>query len=144
MLARSLFLTCLLVSFGTSLRADPPDAHTSLVGTWRLESFNRQIIAQPMYLQFHVDGTNASWPLPKDQANSERVAHGKYTLKGNRLHLDFGKYSGNDGNGHFEIKGDHLIMTSDEGDQLVYRRLGQDLKPGKLENGKPAGYLQNE
>jgi hypothetical protein len=136
-------LRAILVALALSACASPPAAnHTEIIGTWRWVSVSGRRIDQQFYARYSSDGKAVTWPAPKGWSDSEGVSRGRYSLSNGYLIL--APDSGADApKARIHIQNDQMTLTTDEGYQLVFRRIVPPVEPGRLADGSPAGFAQH-
>lgn len=119
----------------------PPEKNMDIVGTWQWVLDNGTPVNRPFYVRYYPNGKISSWPSPKNWSDSKGVSHGRYSVAKNFLTLEIGS-STNNPKSRLEIKDHEMLITTVTGHQLGYRRITPALTPGKLPDGKPAGFAQ--
>lgn len=115
--------------------------NTEIIGTWQWVVDNGAPVSQPFYVRYYSNGKIASWPSPKDMSDSKGVAHGRYSVTKKFLTLEIGS-SANSSKSRLEIREQEMLITTAAGRQLGYCRVTPAITPGKLPDGKPAGFAQ--
>lgn len=125
-----------LVALLTSNCAPPPQAnssspHSGVVGTWKWISIDDRKVPEQFHVRYYTDGTAATWPAPEGWSTTTNgVSHGRYHLDGEYLVLETGRGK-DDPKTKLEIRGDRMILVTDESIRLIYRRIVPDIEPGK-------------
>jgi len=88
-------------------------------------------VTQRFHIRYYADGTAATWPAPAGwRTTTNGVSRGRYHLVGEFLVVETGTGK-NDPKARMIITGDEMVLTNDESNRLVYRRVVPDLEPGK-------------
>lgn len=122
----------------TGCSSSRPSAKTSssVVGTWQWVRVDQQAIKEPFFVRYYPDGRAATWPAPAGWGTTTNgVSYGGYHLAGAFLVIETGAGT-NDPKTQVKIKGNEMILISDESNRLIYRRIVPDLEPGKLLPGQ--------
>ena len=128
-------LAALLVGGCATTSPAPAPKHSGIVGTWRWVRAGQTPVKEPLYIRYYADGTAATWPAPEDWPTTVAgVSHGRYHLEGQCLVIETGAGK-DDPKPRMEVKGDEMILISNESDRLIYRRIVPDLEPGKFPEG---------
>jgi hypothetical protein len=129
------FAAATLTSFGQSSTNSSPK---TIVGTWQWVSVDQQAIPYPFFMRFYSNGIAATWPAPDGFSTTNGVSRGGYHFDGAVLTVDVGAGTNNP-KSQIEIKGGEMIMmTCDETNRYIYRRVVPDLEPGKFLPGHPS------
>ena len=123
------------LAFCLSASAKPAKLSKAIVGTWRWLGVDGRAVDEPFYLRYDPDGTCASWPVPKDWPNAKGVSRGKYSVTKDTLILDTGRGK-SDPKARLILKGNQMVVTTEDSHQLIYRRMIPALEPGKYEPRK--------
>ena len=118
---------------------ESPQKNTGIIGTWQWVLDNGSPVSQLFFIRYYANGKAASWPSPKDWSDSKGVSHGRYSVTNNILIIETGS-AANNPKSQIEIQDQDMLVTTASGHQLVYRRVTPGIDPGKLPNGKPAGF----
>jgi hypothetical protein len=114
----------------------PPLSQKDLVGTWRWTTIGgHSVEMQPFYLRFYPDGRFAEWPAPKGWDEVHGVSHARYWVTNGVLMFSEGQKMDD-----VKIRHNRLYIGSGR-DGWICRRIVPEPEPGRLENGKPAGYM---
>jgi hypothetical protein len=113
-----------------------------ILGTWRWVSTDGHPVTQPFYVRYEANRQATTWPAPKGWADSKGVSRGRYYVAHGQLILESGAGQNNP-KSHLRIKGHWMLLTTDEGHRLLYRRVDAPIEPGRLENGSRAGYAKH-
>ena len=136
------FAAVAFTSLGQSSTNSTAKAMPAIVGTWQWIRVDQHAVTVPFFVRYYTNGTAATWPAPEYWGTTTNgVSRGGYHLDGNFLVIETGRGT-NDPKTKIEVKGDELILTtaadaSDEGHNLIYRRVVPDLEPGKFLPGHP-------
>ena len=117
--------------------------NTDIIGTWQWVLDNGSPVSQPFYVRYHANGKIDSWPSLKDWSDAKGVAHGRYSTTKKFLTIET-KSSANSSKSRLEIQDQTMLIITAAGRQLIYRRVTPDITPGKLPDGKPAGFAQKD
>lgn len=119
-----------------------PQKDADIVGTWQWVLDNGTPVNQPFYVRYYSNGKVSAWPSPKDLSDSKGVSNGRYSVARNLLTLETGP-NANKTKSNLKIAGPDMLITTVTGQELGYRRVTPALTPGKLPDGKPAGFAQH-
>ena len=96
----------------------------------------------PFYIRFYPNGKVSTWPAPQSWSDGKGVSRGRYSITQGYLILETGSGADNP-KSRIQIQKEQMILTTDEGIRLIYRRIVPPIEPGKLEDGSAAGFYKH-
>lgn len=123
-------------------KQQPEQKNTDIIGTWQWVLDDGTPVSQSFYVRYYSNGKVASWPSPKDWSDSKGVSYGRYSVVKNFLSLETSS-GANTPKSRLQIADQEMLITTASGRQLGYRRVTPAPAPGKLPDGKPAGFAHH-
>jgi len=146
MIIKTLSLITLLsasVTLSSCVTSPAVTGDSSIVGTWKWTSANHHAIGYPFYIRYGTDAKMMTWPAPEGWSDSKGISHGTYSVANGTLTLYGDRSKEAVATSKIRVRQDQLIMTTEDGNQLVYQRVLAPVQPGKLEDGSPAGFSKH-
>jgi hypothetical protein len=130
-IGRLITATVLLLTATSGVQADVKE--NDLVGTWKWASVDGKAVSKPFYLRLSADHAGVSWPTPADWSSAVNgVSKGTWSLQGNSFTIDTTQ-NGDPHKSRIELKDGTMVLTTEDGVHLLYRRIAGDFAPGKLD-----------